>query len=75
MSPYVRLMLMVACLPLASCASNSQSVYNAIDMIPHWAGGEPPGIPPRPGTPEYQAYVAKRNYDAGQPKVAPQKQE
>jgi hypothetical protein len=27
-----------------------------IDMIPEWAGGLPKGVPPRPGTPEYEAY-------------------
>jgi hypothetical protein len=25
-------------------------------MIPEWAGGLPKGVPPRPGTPEYEAY-------------------
>jgi hypothetical protein len=64
-----RLLLIVGCLALASCASSSQqSLYNAIDMIPHWAGGEPPGIPPRPGTPEYEAYQARRAQEAARPK-------
>jgi hypothetical protein len=35
-----------------------------IDHIPHWLGGEPEGIPPRPGTPEYEAWQAKRAQDA-----------
>jgi hypothetical protein len=35
-----------------------------IDHIPHWIGGEPEGIPPRPGTPEYEAWQAKRAKDA-----------
>jgi hypothetical protein len=35
-----------------------------IDHIPHWLGGEPEGIPPRPGTPEYEAWQAKRAKDA-----------
>jgi hypothetical protein len=25
-------------------------------MIPEWAGGLPKGVPPRPGTPEYEAH-------------------
>jgi len=25
-------------------------------MIPEWAGGLPKGVPPRPGTPEYEVY-------------------
>jgi hypothetical protein len=35
-----------------------------IDHIPHWLGGLPEGIPPRPGTPEYEAWQAKRAQDA-----------
>jgi hypothetical protein len=35
-----------------------------IDHIPHWLGGEPEGIPPRSGTPEYEAWQATRAKDA-----------
>jgi hypothetical protein len=28
------------------------------DHWPHWAGGEPNGLPPRPGTPGYDEYIA-----------------
>jgi hypothetical protein len=35
-----------------------------IDHIPHWLGGLPEGVPPRPGTPEYEAWQAKRAQDA-----------
>jgi hypothetical protein len=35
-----------------------------IDHIPNWLGGEPEGIPPRPGTPEYEAWQTKRAEDA-----------
>lgn len=30
------------------------------DHWPHWAGGLPAGVPPRPGTPGYNDYVAHR---------------
>jgi hypothetical protein len=30
------------------------------DLIPAWAGGLPADAPPRPGTPEYEAYAAKQ---------------
>jgi hypothetical protein len=30
------------------------------DLIPAWAGGLPADAPPRPGTPEYDAYLKKR---------------
>jgi hypothetical protein len=57
--------LHIGLLPRSSFASSSQqSVYNAIDLIPHWASGEPPGIPPRQGTPEHDAYKAKREQGA-----------
>ena len=29
------------------------------DRIPYWAGGSPPGMPPRPGTEAYDDYVKK----------------
>jgi len=43
---------------LASCASGAReaNVGKVIDMIPEWAGGLPKGVPPRPGTPEYEAH-------------------
>jgi len=37
----------------ASCASGTHKI---VDMIPEWAGGLPKGVPPRPGTPEYEVY-------------------
>jgi hypothetical protein len=38
-----------------------------IDHIPHWLGGLPEGVPPRPGTPEYEAWQAEgRSRDKGE---------
>ena len=37
---------------LASCTSG----HNLGDYVPVWAGGLPSNVPPRPGTPEYDAY-------------------
>lgn len=42
-------------LPLGSCGSVSDFVA---DSWPHFAGGEPAGMPPRPGTPGYAAFIA-----------------
>lgn len=42
-------------LPLGSCSSVSDFVS---DSWPHFAGGEPAGVPPRPGTPGYAAFIA-----------------
>jgi hypothetical protein len=48
---WIRAALLVCLgLTVASCAAT------IADNLPVWAGGEPPGIPPRPGTPEYEAY-------------------
>jgi hypothetical protein len=42
-------------LALGSCAQVSGTVS---DHWPHWAGGEPNGLPPRPGTPGYDEFIA-----------------
>ncbi|MGA8614215.1 MAG: hypothetical protein WB760_21570 [Xanthobacteraceae bacterium] len=47
----------VLCLALALGACSPFSGYLA-DSWPHWAGGEPSGLPPRPGTPGYAEYIA-----------------
>jgi hypothetical protein len=45
---------------LASCAAHG----NIGDYIPHWAGGLPEETPPRPGTPEYDAFRQKQDVEA-----------
>ncbi|WP_211912701.1 hypothetical protein [Tardiphaga alba] len=40
------------------------------DLIPAWAGGLPADAPPRPGTPEYEAYAAKQR-EQSQGDIAP----
>jgi hypothetical protein len=42
-------------LMLGSCGSFSDVVS---DHWPHFAGGEPDGVPPRPGAPGYQQFIA-----------------
>jgi hypothetical protein len=34
------------------------STGTVADMWPHWAGGEPAGVPPRPGQPGYEEFIA-----------------
>jgi hypothetical protein len=48
---------------LGGCSPFSSSVA---DMWPHWAGGEPAGLPPRPGEPGYEQFIAH-----GQPNQNP----
>ena len=46
---------------LSGCASMNEKASAAMGAyIPQWAGGLPPDAPPRPGTPEYDAYMKER---------------
>lgn len=47
----------VLCFGLTLGACSPFSGYVA-DNWPHWAGGEPTGLPPRPGSPGYAEYIA-----------------
>jgi len=54
-------------LVLASCggAANGGGFAGYVsDHWPHWAGGMPDDVPPRPGTPGYEAFIA---HSEGQP--------
>ena len=42
-------------LTLSACGSSSDFVA---DSWPHFAGGEPNDVPPRPGSPGYAAFIA-----------------
>ncbi len=56
-------------LALGSCGSTSGYMS---DHWPHWAGGLPEGVPPRPGAPGYQEFIAHKptDPDAGNPGTA-----
>ena len=60
-------LLCLACVLLSSCAGKTAGEHIA-DM-PHWMGGEPEGVPPRRGTPEYDAWMAARAQEAARPKT------
>jgi hypothetical protein len=53
------LALIIAGSMLASCAGSGR---NLGDYVPAWAGGLPKNAPPRPGTPEYDAW--RQNWEA-----------
>jgi hypothetical protein len=59
--------LIIASLVLASC---SGGVTGGVigDYAPHWAGGFPKDLPPRPGTPEYDAFEKKQEAEADRDK-------
>jgi hypothetical protein len=63
--------LALAGLALCGCASINEKVTSGVvDAIPHWAGGLPEGVPPRRGTPEYDAYMQERERKRLEPAVA-----
>ena len=46
---------------LGGCSSINEKMGPVIgDALPQWAGGEPKDIPPRRGTPEYDAYMKEQ---------------
>jgi hypothetical protein len=46
---------------LSGCSSINEKLANGMgDYIPQWAGGLPADAPPRPGTPQYDAYMKER---------------
>ena len=60
-------LLSLACVMLTSCAG--QTAGERLADMPHWMGGEPDGVPPRRGSPEYDAWMAARAQEAARPKT------
>jgi hypothetical protein len=66
MSVRARHIVLVAAFALAGtilggCASVNERLAPAVgEAIPQWAGGLPKDVPPRRGTPEYDAYMQER---------------
>jgi hypothetical protein len=55
------LVLALACLCLGGCSSINEKLGAGVgDVLPTWAGGLPSDVPPRRGTPEYEAYMKER---------------
>jgi hypothetical protein len=51
---------LVAC-GLSGCGTiNANLAAGVSDTLPHWAGGMPPDVPPRPGTAKYDEYMKER---------------
>jgi hypothetical protein len=55
--------VILLCLILASCSSLPSYVA---DHWPTWAGGMPKDVPPRPGDPGYEEFIAHRQSKDGQ---------
>jgi hypothetical protein len=55
--------LLIAGTVLASCSGGMTGGVVG-DTLPQWAGGTPKDAPPRPGTPEYEAFRQKLDAEA-----------
>ncbi len=53
-------MVLCACLALGACAGFSGYVS---DSWPTWAGGMPKDVPPRPGAPGYEEFIAHQQHN------------
>jgi hypothetical protein len=60
--------LCFAVISLSSCAGGRTAGERMADL-PQWMGGEPADVPPRRGTPEYDAWMAARAQEAARPKT------
>jgi hypothetical protein len=55
------LALVLATFALGGCSSINERIGSGVgDVLPQWAGGLPPDVPPRRGTPEYEEYMKER---------------
>lgn len=62
--------VLLAC-GLSGCGTVNKYLANGMgDYIPQWAGGLPADAPPRPGTPEYDAFMKEREAQRLAPKTA-----
>jgi hypothetical protein len=51
----------LAAVILGGCSSINEKMGPMVaDTLPKWAGGMPKDVPPRKGTPEYDAYMKER---------------
>jgi hypothetical protein len=66
MSVRARYITLIAAFALAAtilggCSSVNETLAPVIgDNLPQWAGGMPKDVPPRRGTPEYDAYMKEQ---------------
>ena len=53
--------LALLALNLAGCGTVNEKLSAGMgDYVPQWAGGLPADAPPRPGSPQYDAYMKER---------------
>jgi hypothetical protein len=72
MSTGSRLLTLIG-LALLTCSVGGCGTINAnlaagvSDTLPHWAGGLPPDVPPRPGTAKYEEFMREREQKRMEP--------
>ena len=55
------LILLALSASLSGCGTVNEKLSAGMgDYVPQWAGGLPADAPPRPGTPQYDAYMKER---------------
>lgn len=61
---------------LAGCGTVNEKLSAGVgDYVPQWAGGLPADAPPRPGTPQYDAYMKERERKRLMPAADREKEE
>ncbi|MBH5368852.1 hypothetical protein [Bradyrhizobium glycinis] len=61
---------------LAGCGTINEKLSGGMgDYVPQWAGGLPADAPPRPGSPQYDAYMKERERKRLMPAADREKEE
>jgi hypothetical protein len=61
---------------LSGCGTVNEKLSAGMgDYVPQWAGGLPSDAPPRPGTPQYDAYLKERERKRLMPAADREKEE
>jgi hypothetical protein len=60
---------------LSGCGTVNEKLAGTGDYIPQWVGGLPADAPPRPGTPQYDAWMKERERKRMMPAADREKEE
>ena len=70
------LILLALSASLSGCGTVNEKLSAGMgDYVPQWAGGLPADAPPRPGTPQYDAYMKERERKRLMPAADREKEE
>jgi hypothetical protein len=59
--PFALIGLALLACGLSGCGTiNANLAAGVSDTLPHWAGGLPPDVPPRPGSAKYEEFMKER---------------